>query len=98
MEELRNKHKTWIKEFLVLNLIENQKLMTCENPKEHIVIQSIEIKELSLDIAFMLTNCYFVKISANTAKEHVKCGNNDINDGNVFDIVVKVKLKHFKNS
>ena len=92
MEQLRIKHRTWIKEFLVSNLIENQKLIACNNPTEHIVIKSIEIRELSLDVAFMLTICYFVKISITVAKEHVECKNckNDSNDEKVFDIVVKV--------
>lgn len=92
MEQLRIKHRTWINEFLVLNLIENQKLIACNNPTEHIVIKSIEIRELSLDVAFMLTICYFVQISIKVAKEHVECENvrNDSNGEKVFDIVVKV--------
>ncbi|XP_055311024.1 uncharacterized protein LOC129573705 [Sitodiplosis mosellana] len=89
MEQLRTKHRTWIKEFLVLNLIGNQKLIACKKLSEHIVIQSVEIRELSLDVAFMVTICYFVKISVKVAKSHVECDNDDSDDEKIFDIVVK---------
>lgn len=93
MEKIRNKHKSWIKDFLVVNLIEKQKLFKCNNPKEHILVQSIEIKELSLEVAFMLTNCYFVKITVKVTKEHIECKNDDSNNEKIFDIVVKVKIE-----
>ncbi|XP_031626583.1 uncharacterized protein LOC116342918 [Contarinia nasturtii] len=89
MAELRKKHKTWIKEFLTPNLVENQKLITCKNPKEHIEIEAIEIKEMSLEVAFMLTVCYFVKISIKIRTEHEQCEGEDGYDETLFDIVVK---------
>lgn len=93
MEELKNKHKTWIRQVLVENLIENQKLIICQQPKGHIVTRSIEIKEMSLEVAFMLTVCYFVKIAVETTEQHVECESGDGNKEKIFDIVVKVKVK-----
>lgn len=91
-EELRKRHKKWIKEFLIPNLIKNQKLI--KHKHENIDIKSIEIKAMSLDIAFMLTNCYFVNIAIRIKPDQ---NENQIKDEEkTFDIVVKVKL--FKKS
>lgn len=88
--ELRERHKKWIIDTLTPNLIENHKLFNCNNTNNHIKIKSIEIKELSLAVAFMLTNCYFVKISLLTKAEHSQCDDKNDDDEKIFDIVVKV--------
>lgn len=86
-EELRERHKKWIKEFLIPNLIKNQKLI--KHKHENIDVKSIDIKAMSLEVAFMLTNCYFVnisiKIKSDQNENHIK------NEERTHDIVVKVK-------
>lgn len=89
-EEIRERHNKWIIDSLAPNLIENQKLFSCKNTNEHIKIKSIEIKEMSLAVAFMLTNCYFVKISLLTKAEHSQCADKNEDGEKTFDIVVKV--------
>lgn len=89
------KHKAWINEYLLPNLIEQQKLITCRNPDEHIKIKSIEIKPMSMENTFMLTFCYFVKISIEIKREHTHWGDcNDLTGGKEFDLVIKVLLNY----
>lgn len=85
------KHKKWIEGYLMSNLIENQKLIHCNKPNEHIEVKSIEIKLMSLDVAFMLTNCYFVKITIQIRSEHVECIE-EFNNEQEFHLVVKVQI------
>lgn len=90
-DELRERHKKWIIDTLTPNLIENNKLLSCNYANKHIQIKSIEINELSLAVAFMLTNCYFVKISLLTRAEHSQCDDDNADNEKTFDIVVKVR-------
>lgn len=87
------KHKTWINDTLLSNLFEQQKLFTCRDPDQHIKIKSIEIKPMSMENTFMLTFCYFVKISIEIKREHTHCGDcNNLSGGRDFDLVIKVLL------
>lgn len=87
------KHKTWINEYLLQHLFDQQKLIMCKNPNQHIKIKSIDIKPMSLDNTFMLTFCYFVKISIEiqAKQEHMQCADCDNFSGEKdFDLVIKV--------
>lgn len=89
-QELNKAHKTWITNELTSHLIKNLNVSSCENPIDHIQVKSVEIKPMSLEVAFMLTNCYFVKIVLNTNNSHKCCKNEQSERENVFDLVVKV--------
>lgn len=85
------KHKTWINNYLLQNLFEQQKLIMCKNPNEHIKIRSIDIKPMSMDNTFMLTFCYFVKISIEIKRAHTQCEDrNHLSGEEEFDLVIKV--------
>lgn len=88
-QEWIKKHKAWIKSHLTRKLIENQKLIACQKPNEHIEVRSIEAKEMSLEVAFMLTACYFVKISIKIVSEHKECRSEDSATERDFNLVVK---------
>lgn len=88
-EELRKKHKKWIKGFLTPILIKNPKFIACKN--ENVEIKSIEIKEMSLEVAFMLTICYFVKITLKIKADHSE--NRIQDEEKTFNVVVKVISK-----
>lgn len=61
-DEVHGKNKKWIKEYLTPNLITNQKLVICKNANKFIDVKSIEIQEMSSELSFMISNCYFVRI------------------------------------
>lgn len=86
------KHKVWIKDNLTPNLIENQKLVACKRPNQHVELRSIEIKAISLDVAFMLTSCYFVQISIKIKPEHIECKEGRFVEENNYHLVVKVTV------
>lgn len=85
------KHKTWIEGYLMSDLIQNQKLIHCDKPNEHIEVKSIEIRLMSLDVAFMLTTCYFVKIAIEIKSKHIQCMK-EFNNEQEFHLVVKVQI------
>lgn len=85
------KHKTWINEYLLQNLFEQQKIIKCKNPNQHIKIKSIDFKPMSMDNTFMLTFCYFVKLSIELQREHMQCDDSNKFSGELdFDLVIKV--------
>lgn len=88
------KHKTWINDYLLQNLIDQQKLVMCKN--QHIKIKSLDIKPMSMDNTFMMTFCYFVKISIEIQREHTQCADfSNFSDEKDFDLVIKVNLTLF---
>lgn len=86
---VHEKNKKWIEEFLTPNLIANHKLVTPKNSNELIEVESIEIKEMSLEVAFMLTTCYFVKITLQIKDSNAHSQSIDEKE---FKLVVKVKI------
>lgn len=87
MEEMHEKNRKWIREFLAPNLITEEKLVVRKNPSESIELKSIEIKEMSLEVAYMLTKCYFVKITVQIKNDSARSKN----DESEFKLVVKVQ-------
>lgn len=88
MQEMHEKNKKWIREFLAPNLITKEKLVVRKNPNESIELKSIEIKEMSLEVAYMLTKCYFVNITVQIKN----VGARSKNDEREFKLVVKVQF------
>lgn len=78
-----NKDEFWIKNDLVATLINDQKLIKCNEPSEYIRLKECCITKLSASEAFMLTNCYKVKITLTNLLNLDGCDS-------VFRIVVKV--------
>lgn len=62
MMSFNKTHKNWIRNDLVPGLIKNQKLFALKNPFEHVDLKSLEIEQMSHEVAFMLTYCYYIKI------------------------------------
>lgn len=88
---LLNKHRSWITDYLLPKLIEQQKLITCKNAEQHAKIKSIDVKPMSLDNTFMLTYCYFVKISIDIQQAHFECEDSANGPGEKeWDFVIKV--------
>lgn len=86
------KHETWINGHLLPNLFEHQKLIECKNPNQHIKIESVDMKPMSMENTYMLTFCYFVKISVEIKQEHVQCGDSkNWTDETEFHLVIKVR-------
>lgn len=90
------RHKTWVKDFLVPHLIENQKLIPFKKENEHVCVKSIDMKLMSLEVAFMLTVCYFVKITVQKKLKHETC-DQDFTDEKEFSLVIKV-MKYFAHA
>lgn len=91
------KQKAWINDYLLQHLIEQQKLIVCKNPNQHIQIKSVDIKPMSMDNTFMLTFCYFVKISIGIKREHTQSEEckHDFSGEKEFDLVIKVLLSYY---
>lgn len=99
-------HIEWIKNYLIPNLINNQKLLPNKSPlnKQIHELKMYDIKLMSHQVAFMLTFCYYVKIVLKVRQQNGEAaaiayvnGNHELNEANdekkdeiTFDIVVKV--------
>lgn len=88
-EAQHQEHRKWIREFLVPNLIENNKLVVGKISKENFKLESIEIKNVSIETTFMLSICYFVNILICISKD-CSCENNNCENSNEVNLVVKV--------
>lgn len=97
-EEQYKKHKQWIREYLIPNLIENRKLFPSET--RTIEVKTIEMQEKSADAVTPInrfTFNYMVTISVIIADDGILQSNvhKKITQKN-FDLVVKVRLKKSK--
>lgn len=89
--DILKQHKSWIIDYLLPKLFEQQKLVVCKHVKQHAKIKTIDVKPMSMDNTFMLTYCYFVKISIEIQPEHVQCKDSEIVSGEKeLDFVIKV--------
>lgn len=80
-----NNDEFWIENDLVPTLINDQKLIKCNETSECIRLKECCITKLSASETFMLTNCYKVKIILTNLLNLNGCDS-------VFHIVVKVRI------
>lgn len=94
--DIFEKHKTWINDYLIPNLCEQQKLIQCKNPNQHTRIKSVDITQMSMENTFMLTFCYFAKVSIEIRREHGQCEDSkNLSDYREFDLVIKVRSFYY---
>lgn len=89
-DEVHGKNKKWIKEYLTPLLITDQKLVICENSNKFIDVKSIEIQEMSSELSFMISNCYFVRIILQIEEKGDQIEDKTSIDEREFNLVVKV--------
>lgn len=85
-------HKSWIENFLIPELIKTNKFAVTKNLSKFVKLKSFEIEQMSHEVAFMLTYCYFVKIVLEF-EEHGPAEEQIQTEGNTFHLVVKVRSK-----
>lgn len=95
-QDSQEKHQKWIEGFLVPHLIENNKIINCQNPIEHIALEFVVVSEMQKETAFMMSHCYLVKVSVAISDAHNQCkdsGKNDNKNNRLFHFFVKVICK-----
>lgn len=86
-----DENRAWIRDMLIPKLIEDKKLVSCENPGKCIEIQSVEIEEMPV-LLFMHSKLYMVKILIEIKNESSEYKNGDDVNASEFNLVVKVRL------
>lgn len=84
------KLKQWVANFLIPNLIENQRLFDCKLSEEFIEVKKIEVTKLSLDEAFMISECFFVNCSIKIKSDQNISDTENGADENEFNFFIKV--------
>lgn len=85
-DEVHGKNKKWIREYLIPNLITKKS----KNSNKFIDVKSIEIQEMSSELSFMISNCYFVQIILPVKEKGDQIEDKTSIDEREFNLVVKV--------